>query len=108
MSNRTLAMILALLAYPQVGQAQTTRPQQQGGAGRYQFFPATNDMPAVVFDTHTGCVEFIDKYSVDTTFKDSDGITHPNRDSTRFVWVRKQEDQVLKGTPKRCTPEPAA
>jgi hypothetical protein len=61
--------------------------------GRFQFFPKTDKMPAVIFDTVTGCIEFVEKYDVT-----------PNKpgDPVQTVWVRSAQNQVMAGTPQRC------
>ena len=60
--------------------------------GRFQYHPANGEMPALVFDTATGCMEVIERWTLEENPK-------------AIVWVRKTSDQVMKGTPQRCSPE---
>jgi hypothetical protein len=60
--------------------------------GRFQFHSANGEMPALVFDSATGCIELIEKFTLDDKPKE-------------VVWIRKVADEVVKGTPNRCAEE---
>ena len=64
------------------------RMAEQENLGRYQFHPASGEMPALVFDTSTGCVEMIEKFMLDS--------------NKRMVWMRSVSDNVTDGAKKRC------
>ena len=93
MRKYALSTVLLLAAHS-AGVAQV--PVGTAGAvGRYQFFSKTESMPAVIFDTATGCVEFMDRFDLDS----------PKPGESRYVWVRSKQNEVMAGTPQRCAAE---
>jgi hypothetical protein len=62
--------------------------RERDNLGRFQFHPANGEMPALVFDTSTGCIETIEKFMLDTDKK--------------IVWMRSVQDNVMDGAKKRC------
>jgi hypothetical protein len=55
---------------------------EQHEVGRYQFYPASGDMPAILLDTVTGCVERFTKLT---------SVDNPNDVS----WVRQYMDGAI-------------
>ncbi|QIG80505.1 hypothetical protein [Stakelama tenebrarum] len=86
---RFLAVAFMLLFSPVAGAQVAADENGEATVGRFQFVPASGEMPAVVFDTVTGCIELIEKFVLD------DG-------SNQTVWIRRISDEVIAGTPKRC------
>jgi hypothetical protein len=65
--------------------------EDKDSIGRFQFYAANGEMPALIFDTATGCMEIIERFAVENNQR-------------RTVWVRAVSDEVAEGTPKRCRP----
>jgi hypothetical protein len=46
-------------------ESQLLKHDVEDSVGRYQFYPRSGDMPAVLLDTATGCLETVEKWTLD-------------------------------------------
>ena len=70
--------------------------------GRFQFHPASGEMPPLLFDTATGCIEVFDKL-VDGS---NPAIVYWGRRYDGAPMTEKDADGNIVGPPIRC-PDPA-
>ena len=81
---------------PGWGKARLVEAGSDALAGRFQLVPAPGEMPAVLLDTATGCMEFVEKWTVQQA--------KPELGTKNVLWIRRQSDEVAEGTAKRCSP----
>lgn len=97
---RAFALLFPLLI---VGCAKA--PQELSDNGRFEFHPATGEMPAILLDTKTGCIESFEKLTSVVNPK----FVEWRRQYMDGVWpVTKYDDndvpQIVPNSqpPKRC------
>ena len=61
MIARHIALVVCLAAATAACEKPTERRNVERNVGRYAFFPASAEMPAVLLDTRTGCLEQVQK-----------------------------------------------
>jgi hypothetical protein len=84
-----VAQAVADAQIPGANVASQLPPPRSSEIGRYQYYPAAGEMPALIFDTATGCMELIEKFVTDENPKAP-------------IWIRSITDEIITGTPKRC------
>ena len=76
-------------------------PQESGEIGRFEFHPAADEMPAILLDTKTGCIESFEKL----TSVNNPKLLEWRRQYMDGVWpVMKYDDDVPTPIPNSQPP----